>query len=55
MLEATAFQVETVLKVMQKDTGNKLFILKADGGMISNEVLMRFQSNILDCRGTVLV
>ncbi len=55
VLEATAFQVEKVLKAMQKDSGTKLFVLKADGGMTSNELLMRFQSSILDCRGTVLM
>ncbi len=55
VLEATAFQVEKVLKAMQKDSGTKLFVLKADGGMTSNELLMHFQSCILDCRGTLQV
>lgn len=48
VLEATAFQVREVLDAMQKDSGVSLASLKVDGGMVSNELLMQFQADILD-------
>ncbi len=47
-LEATAFQTREVLDAMEKDSGVKLTSLKVDGGMVFNELLMQFQSDILD-------
>jgi len=46
-LEATAYQVREVLDAMEKDSGVKLTALKADGGMVFNETLMQFQSDLL--------
>jgi glycerol kinase len=46
-LEATAFQVRDVVDAMEKDSGIELDILRADGGMVGNELLMQFQSDIL--------
>jgi glycerol kinase len=47
-LEATAYQTCEVLDAMEADSGVKLTTLKVDGGMVFNELLMQFQSDILD-------
>ncbi|MBM4427287.1 MAG: glycerol kinase GlpK [Chloroflexi bacterium] len=47
-LEATAYQTREVLDAMEKDSGVKLRTLKVDGGMVFNELLMQFQSDILN-------
>lgn len=47
VLEATAFQVRDVVDAIERDSGIGLSILRADGGMVSNELLMQFQSDIL--------
>lgn len=46
-LEATAFQTREVLDAMNADSGVPLKALKVDGGMVYNELLMQFQSDIL--------
>jgi glycerol kinase len=46
-LEATAYQTREVLDAMNKDSGVDLTALKVDGGMVYNETLMQFQSDIL--------
>ncbi len=46
-LEATAFQTAEVLEAMEKDSGVALTALKVDGGMVYNDLLMQFQSDIL--------
>ncbi len=46
-LEATAYQTREVLDAMNKDSGVELKALKVDGGMVFNELLMQFQSDIL--------
>ncbi|UCC77359.1 MAG: glycerol kinase GlpK [Anaerolineales bacterium] len=46
-LEATAYQTREVLDAMNKDSGVALEALKVDGGMVFNETLMQFQSDIL--------
>jgi len=46
-LEATAFQTREVLEAMNKDSGVPLTHLKVDGGMVKNNLLMQFQSDIL--------
>lgn len=47
-LEAVAYQTREVLDAMRADSGAELTELKADGGMVVNELLMQFQSDILD-------
>ncbi len=47
-LEATAYQTREVLDAMEADSGVKLTALKVDGGMVFDELLMQFQSDILD-------
>ena len=46
-LEATAYQTREVMEAMNKDSGVELKALKVDGGMVYNELLMQFQSDIL--------
>jgi glycerol kinase len=48
VLEATAFQTREVLEAMEKDAGIPLNVLRTDGGMVANDLLMQFQSDILD-------
>jgi glycerol kinase len=48
VLESTAFQTLEVLEAMEKDSGVKLSTLKVDGGMVHNELLMQFQSDLLN-------
>ena len=48
ILEATAFQTREVFEAMQKDSGLQLKKLKVDGGMTTNNLLMQFQSDILN-------
>jgi glycerol kinase len=47
ILEATAFQVREVVDAMAKDSGITLDVLRTDGGMVMNDLLMQFQSDIL--------
>src|SRR5438045_1706217 len=48
VLEATAFQTREVVEAMEKDSGVPLRVLRTDGGMVENELLMQFQADILD-------
>jgi glycerol kinase len=48
VLEATAFQVREVVEAMEKDSHFRLETLRTDGGMIMNDLLMQFQSDILN-------
>jgi glycerol kinase len=48
VLEATAFQTREVVEAMEQDSGIQLDVLRTDGGMTVNEVLMQFQADILD-------
>ncbi|HTW37627.1 MAG TPA: glycerol kinase GlpK [Steroidobacteraceae bacterium] len=48
VLEATAYQTRDVLAAMERDCGTALTELRVDGGMVANELLMQFQSDILD-------
>jgi len=48
VLEATAYQTREVIEAMNADSGVDLKVLKVDGGMVVNELLMQFQSDILD-------
>jgi glycerol kinase len=47
VLEATAFQVREVVDAMARDSGITLDVLRTDGGMVMNDLLMQFQSDIL--------
>ncbi len=46
-LEATAYQTRDILDAMTKDMGHSLSELRVDGGMVINDTLMQFQSDIL--------
>ncbi len=46
-LESVAYQTKDVLSVMEKDSGIKLKALRVDGGMVANNFLMQFQSDLL--------
>lgn len=48
VLEATAYQTREVIDAMNADSGVDLKVLKVDGGMVVNELLMQFQADILD-------
>ncbi|HVH86968.1 MAG TPA: glycerol kinase GlpK [Terriglobales bacterium] len=47
-LEATAYQTREVLEAMEQDSGKPVGIVRVDGGMVANELLMQFQSDILN-------
>jgi glycerol kinase len=47
-LEATAFQTREVVEAMEKDSGIQLGVLRTDGGMVDDDLLMQFQADILD-------
>jgi glycerol kinase len=47
VLEAAAFQTREVVEAMEKDSGVRLSVLRTDGGMVENELLMQFQADIL--------
>lgn len=47
VLEATAFQVREVVDAMTKDSGIALDVLRCDGGMVVNDLLMQFQADML--------
>jgi glycerol kinase len=48
VLEATAFQTREVVEAMEQDSGIPVSVLRTDGGMVENELLMQFQADILD-------
>jgi glycerol kinase len=48
VLEATAFQTREVVEAMEKDSGIALDVLRTDGGMVEDELLMQFQADILN-------
>ncbi|MGC1964897.1 MAG: glycerol kinase GlpK [Candidatus Acidiferrales bacterium] len=47
-LEATAFQTREVVEAMEKDSGIPIAVLRTDGGMVENNLLMQFQADILN-------
>jgi glycerol kinase len=47
VLEATAWQTREVADAMRQDSGVTLTSLKVDGGMVVNNTLMQFQSDVL--------
>lgn len=48
VLEATAYQTLDVVRAMEQDSGITLSSLRVDGGMVSNQLLMQFQADILN-------
>ena len=48
VLEASAYQTRDIVNAMNKDSGVELSRLKVDGGMVANETLMQFQSDMLN-------
>jgi glycerol kinase len=48
VLEAVAWQTREVVDAMAADAGEPLKLLKADGGMTANNLLMQFQADVLD-------
>ncbi len=49
-IESIAYQTADVLKAMEADAGVKIKELRVDGGATANNILMQFQSNLLDCK-----
>jgi glycerol kinase len=47
-LEATAYQTLDVVRAMEQDAGIQIKTLRVDGGMVTNELLMQFQANVLN-------
>jgi len=47
VLEATCWQVREVVEAMNADSGVDLICLKADGGMVANNLLMQIQADVL--------
>jgi glycerol kinase len=47
-LEATAWQTRELVDAMNADAGLTLTALKVDGGMVSNDLLMQLQADVLD-------
>ena len=48
VLESVAYQSFELLESMEKDTGILFESVKVDGGMVDNNLLMQFQSDIFD-------
>ena len=49
-IESIAFQSFDVIRAMEKDTGVKISKLRVDGGASANNLLMQFQSDILNAK-----
>lgn len=49
-LESIAYQSKDLIEAMQEDTGLKINTLKVDGGASKNNLLMQFQSDIIDAK-----
>lgn len=50
ILESLAYQTRDVLDAMEKDSKSKLTTLRVDGGASANDLLMQFQSDILNTK-----
>lgn len=49
VLESLAYQTYDVVQAMEKDSGLAITHLQVDGGASQNNVLMQFQSDLLNC------
>ncbi len=47
-LESLAYQTKDVLDAMETDSGIRLYSLRVDGGACANDLLMKFQADILN-------
>ena len=50
MLFRSAYQTMDVLKAMEADSGISIKELRVDGGATKNDLLMQFQSDVLDTK-----
>jgi glycerol kinase len=48
VLEATAYQTREVVEAMEMDSKINLDVLRTDGGMVDDDLLMQFQADILN-------
>jgi glycerol kinase len=48
VLEATAYQTREVVEAMEMDSKVNLDVLRVDGGMVDDDLLMQFQADILN-------
>jgi glycerol kinase len=48
VLEATAYQTREVVEAMEMDSKITLDVLRTDGGMVDDDLLMQFQADILN-------
>ncbi len=48
-LEAIAYESKDVLEVIKEETGKEITSIQVDGGASSNNYLMQFQSDIMNC------
>ena len=48
-LESIAYQSKDVIEAMKREAGLELRALRVDGGASANDLLMQFQSDILQC------
>ncbi len=48
-LESLAYQTRDVLDAMEQDSGIQISSLRVDGGACANNLLMQFQSDLLQC------
>jgi len=48
VLEATAYQTREVVEAMETDSKVSLDVLRVDGGMVDDDLLMQFQADILN-------
>jgi glycerol kinase len=49
-LESIAYQTVDLVRAMEKDSGVKLKVLRADGGAVANGFLMQFQADIIEAK-----
>jgi glycerol kinase len=48
-LDSIAYQVHDVVTAMESDTGRRISELRVDGGAATNDYLMQFQADLLQC------
>ena len=48
VMESIAYQVTVCYRAMKEATRHKCIAMRADGGMVENDFLMQFQSDMLD-------
>ena len=47
-LKSIALQAYDLVEIMEKDSGQKLEVLRVDGGAAANSFLMQYQADILE-------